>query len=412
MQLINLKSLLCVVLLSAPTGFAEAAEKRGDVDWRVRQVSANFSNKNEAAPIHFRQLQNLYPSRKLDSASGTSLPTAEKLLSIDRVSYRFDGQERRLRDYIEQRRVTGFLVLNNGEIAHESHYYGSNPHSRSILFSSTKSIVSLLVGIAVDRGMIKSVEDPIVDYLPELAGSAFDGASIKNVLQMTTSLYIEGADTGAGGEGRDIRAASAKSLAYGKGDLRGQPRTALRRPDRGHGETWEYLNTNTQALTVLIERVSGQKVSEFAEQYLWKKIGSEQPAYWLIDRNNEQEAIELGFGGFIAGLHDLGRLGMMVASEGQWAGEQVLSPEWIRASTTADNPAVRNLPSHTMMDYGYQWWIPQGDRGNLWRSVLVVSLSMPIQNTAWSLSKPVRIRNTNPRARKKRSHSIAPWSKH
>ncbi|WP_158681728.1 serine hydrolase domain-containing protein [Microbulbifer pacificus] len=339
------------------------AQAEQDRAWRFRQVAANFSFQNEAAPIHFRQLQNLYPNRKIESAHGAPLPLSKAPLETDLITYRYKDKESTLQEYLTRRRTTGFLVLKDGKIAHESYFYGNSERAASIIFSASKSVISLLVGIAFDQGLLKNVDDPITDYLPELKGSAFDGASIKNVLQMTTSLYIEGANHGVNEPGRDIRNATAISLAYGQGDLRTQPKTAKRKPGKMHGQTWEYLNTNTQALTVLVERVSGLTVSEFAAKHLWRRIGTEQQAFWLTDRTDDAQAIEHGYMGFIASLRDLGRLGMMLANEGRWEGQQVVSSQWLKESTTNDNPAVTSVSGHTIMDYGYQWWLPRGDAG-------------------------------------------------
>ncbi|SHE61819.1 hypothetical protein SAMN04487965_0281 [Microbulbifer donghaiensis] len=356
-----LKSLVLSLTMLAPIANAEPAT---EINWPVRQVAANFSHKNDAAPIHFRQLHTLYPSRKIaNSEAVSSLPVTRKQLKVADIRYDFDGKESIIGDYIDNRRLTGLLVIKDGKIVHESNYFGYEAASSRILFSTTKSIVSLLVGIAIDEGLINNVNEPLVKYLPELKGSGFDGASIKNVLQMTTALYFEGESAAAAGEGRDIRGATVRSLAFGNGGMRQQPKTAQHKPGAEHGEAWEYLNTNSQVLTVLLERVAGTTVAEFAQEKLWTKLGTEQPAYWLVDRRTDEDAMEHGWMGLVASLHDLGRIGLMVANEGKFNGHQIVSGDWLRESTTADNTAVRNLPHHKSTDYGYQWWIPHGDAG-------------------------------------------------
>nr|WP_241263176.1 serine hydrolase [Parahaliea mediterranea] len=254
-------------------------------------------------------------------------------------------------------------MLEDGSIRHQSHFFGYTADDPRILFSTTKSIVSLLVGIAIDDGLIKSVDDPVTVYLPELKDSGYAGATIKHVLQMTTAVHYPGEDSGAAGMGRDIRGVSARSLAFGAGGLREHPQHARAKPGVRHGDSWEYLNTNTQTLTVLLERVSGRTVSAYAEEKLWRKLGAEQPAYWLIDRYQDSGAIEHGWMGLIMTLHDMARIGLMVENGGYWNGQQIVSSSWVKASTTADNAAVRSLAGHRSTHYGYQWWMPEGDEG-------------------------------------------------
>jgi len=361
------RQLLAIGILSSVGLSQVQATQASEVNWRERQSMANFSSRNAAAPIHYQQLYKLYPSRTIETGEVIALHSSAKPLPtrlVKSLTYDYNAEERSIEDYMSDQRVTGLLVHKSGKVEHESYYYGANKDSKLIAFSTTKSIVSLLVGIAVDEGLIKSENELITDYLPELKGSGYQGATIKHILQMTTALAFPGEDKGASGQGRDIRGATVKSLAYGSGGLRRQPQNAKVKEGVEHGEAWEYLNTNTQTLAVLVERVSGQTVSDYLEEKLWKKIGAANSAHWLVDRYDEKDAMEHGWMGINATVRDYARIGLLMLNQGQARGEQVVSRQWLKASTTPDSAAVRSLSGHTSMGYGYQWWLPHGDSGD------------------------------------------------
>ena len=323
----------------------------------------NFSAKHEAAPINFRQLHKLFPSREIKSGPVNSLKLADKSMEFDALNFSHKGKKQALKDYLNDVRATSLLVIKDGNISHEQYFYGADQDSKFIVFSTTKSIVSLLVGIAVDEGLIKSVDDRLTDYLPELSQSGYVDATIKQVLQMTSALYFPGIDMTKGGAGRDMKKVSMESMSYGSGGLREHLRSVQANKDIAHGERWEYVNSNTQALAALVEKVSGMSVSDYMEAKLWKKIGAQASAHWLVDRYRDDQAMEHGWMGFIATVRDLGRLGLLVLHNGVVNGEQVVSEAWLKASVNTDNQAVQKIAADGFFSYGYQWWIPEGDKG-------------------------------------------------
>ncbi len=142
----------------------------------------------------YRHLGEIYYSRPVSRRAGAGeLPRGEP---IDVSTYDLRGTPRSLEDYFERARTTGFIVLKNGEIVFERYRLGADERSLFTSMSVAKSLVSTLVGFAIADGLIGSVDDPISDYLPELAGSGYDGVPIKAVLQMSSGVdFVEEYDS-------------------------------------------------------------------------------------------------------------------------------------------------------------------------------------------------------------------------
>ncbi len=354
-------ALACAPLLFAACAHAgePAVAAPSNQSWRLAQSQALMSPANPAAPYHFQQIHKLFPARVLQPAVTPSpLPPSEKKIEIASFAYSFDSAEKSATDYLATRKVTGLMMVRQGKVAFETYRYGATDKSTMIAFSTTKSIVSLLIGKLIEQGRLKSIDLLVTQLLPELAGSGYEGATVRHVLQMTTALEFPGEDKGAAGEGRDIRGAANRNFSMNDGGMRAQPALARPRTDRTHGQRWEYINTNTQVLALLVEKLSGMSVSAYAEKYLWQPIGAEAPAYWLVDNADIDKSFEHGWMGFNATVRDFSRVGLMMLNNGNWNGQQIIPADWVRASTTADNDAVRTLPGRGTMNYGLQWWMP------------------------------------------------------
>ncbi|KZY37080.1 hypothetical protein A3754_09045 [Alcanivorax sp. HI0083] len=324
----------------------------------IGEVARYFSTKTPDAAQHFRSAYQRFSATKL--APGNTVIELPEGQPLPPVSFSLKGQSASQEDYFASRKVSGFLVIKDGEIREETYRLGADRSSVFLINSMSKSVVSLLVGIAVDQGMIDDIDQPITEYLPELKESGFQGASIRDLLNMSTAVYFKGQSPDAAGEGRDIRPAAGASFACGA-SLRPYPGTALKKKGVEHGEKWEYINTNTQVLTMLVEKASGMTAAEFAETNLWSKIGAKSPAYWLTDQAKDAEPIEQGWMGMNARLRDLGRLGLMLTHDGKVAEMQVISPQWLSDSFSPDNAALETLEKQPLFGYSHQWWLPAGN---------------------------------------------------
>ncbi|MCY1272833.1 Beta-lactamase [compost metagenome] len=324
---------------------------------KLQVVARYFSSATPEAPENYRNAYKHYPSR-LVHASGQLSPLAQGV-PLGNVEFSYDGKSQRLDEFLAATRTSAFLVLQDGKVRNEQYFNGNGPDTPLLLNSMTKSVVSLLVGIALDQKLIASVDDPIIRYLPELKGSAYETATVRQVLDMTTAIAYPGQDPKASGRGRDIQAAAGKSFACGE-SLRPHPAGAQPAGDGKHGEHWLYANTNTQVLGALLERVSGMSVSTFMERNLWSRIGAEGDAYWLLDQSDDKTAIEQTWMGLNARLRDVGRIGQMVLQDGQWQGQQIVSKAWLEESAQPTAPFLQQLEARPAFGYSHQWFVPVG----------------------------------------------------
>ena len=272
------------------------------------------------------------------------------------VSYVVNGKPHTLDEYFTQNHVTGFLVLRDTTVVFERYFHGATAESRFVSQSISKSLVAVLVGIAADRGMVKSVNDPISRYLPELASGGYKDATVKNVLQMATGVgYSENYQDSTSGAAR-IGAA----LITGAQSFRDFAASMQPTPTPP-GTKFEYQSVNTQVLGMLVEKVTGKSLNEFASEALWQKLGAEREG-WFYRAKAQKDVC--AFACFNATLRDYGRFGLLMLNRGLSGGRRIVSEEWVRQSTTADAPYLE--PGTSLggrMGYGYQWWLPAGRPG-------------------------------------------------
>lgn len=271
------------------------------------------------------------------------------------VMYKFGGIEHSFDDYFRREYVTGFLVLHDNQIIFERYSHGANQDSRFVSQSVAKSILSILVGVAIDEGKIHSVSDPIVRYLPYLAKSGYRDVTLKEVLQMTTNVdYSE-----------DYR----KPTSLGAALLTGHPSfkdfaASLDPSATKPGTAFQYQSVNSQVLGLLLERVTGERLNIWAQDRLWKKIGARRDAFFY---ESTKQPDTCAFACFNATLRDYGRVGLMMLNKGELGGTRVVSESWVHNSTTPDAPFLMPKPAgangEPTTGYAYQWWIPYGGEG-------------------------------------------------
>ena len=268
------------------------------------------------------------------------------------LTYRFGGRDRSLTDLHHRTFTTAFVVLHRGVIVHEC-YPGAfaGPRSRMQLFSVSKSVTSILVGIALAEGAIGSVDDRVVAYRPDFAGTAYEETTVAELLTMTSGVGdLEAWDVPDSGIKRFEQA------VMGGGDLaavvRSAPRTAA------PGARFNYSTFDAQILGWVLEAATGQSLATYASQRLWRHLGADHDAYYWLTRGRPRTAI--GAGSFNATARDVARLGLLMADDGVTGGRQLVPPEWVRRCRGSGLPqlAVGALGPSGYAHYGYsnQWW--------------------------------------------------------
>ena len=307
------------------------------------------------------------------------------------VTYQFGGKEYSFDDYLRREDVTGFLVLHDNQIVVEHYSHGANQDSRFVSQSVAKSILSILVGAAVEAGKIHSVNDPLIRYLPYLSKSGYRDVTIKEALQMSTNVdYSE-----------DYR----KPTALGAALIRGRPSfrdyvASLGPSAIKPGSAFQYQSVNSQVLGLLLERVTGERLNLWTQDKLWKKIGAQRDAFFY---ESPKQADTCAFACFNATLRDYGRVGLMMLNKGQLGGKRVVSKSWVHYSTTPDAsylmpkpPGTNGLPT---TGYAYQWWIPYGNEGSfeaegIFGQMIYVNPTrhvVIVQTSAWPEATPGRL---------------------
>ena len=216
--------------------------------------------------------------------------------------------------------------------------------------------MSTLVGLATGEGMIQSLDDKISKYLPEVKGSAYEAATVRQVLEMSsgTSYSEEYEDPKS-----DI-AGFAATVSRNRGGLYDFCRSfkAARPP----GHEFYYATCDTEVLGTLIARVTGMPLSAYMAAKLWKPLGAEAAARWLLDQPGAAGR-EMAGGGLQVRLRDYGRFGLLFANRGEWHGRQLLPAGWMEEATRPHDPQVeygRLVPGYPL-GYGYQWWLFPGE---------------------------------------------------
>ncbi|MBC35732.1 MAG: serine hydrolase [Bacteroidetes bacterium] len=311
--------------------------------FKIEQITENFLNMNS-----------FIPSRELP-ASQNKYNWDLKKHFIFPDSFSLNDQKFEIQTYLDSSFTTGLLIVQNDSLAYEYYNLGhseSNPH---IAWSVSKSVLSALIGIAIEEGKIKSIEENIEVYVPELIGSGYEGVKIKDILQMSTGVrFVED----YGDMNSDI---NRWGRDFALGNSQDKFASSLEN-EREPGTYHHYVSINTHVLGMLLVRTTGMNISEYMSEKLWNPIGAEFGAYWLID----DSGMEMALGGLNACLRDFAKVGMLYLHEGNWQGQQLVPRAWIKASVTPDAshlmPGTRDNSAH-LFGYGYQWWIPEGNEG-------------------------------------------------
>jgi len=247
-------------------------------------------------------------------------------------------------DYVGRSATTAYLIIKNDTIIYENYYRGYDRSKISTFFSVTKSVTSLLVGIAVDEGHIKSVHDLVLDYIPELkdGDSRFQKLTIEHLLNMQAGLsFVESYTSPFKDMAR---------LCYGKNQLGFIEKLKF---EQEPGEMYDYNSATTAILGIVLERATQIPYAEYLEEKVWKPLGMEYDASMSLDDKKHRSA--KSYMGLNATAIDLAKIGRLYMNGGNWNGKQIVSKEWIDRSITP-NIAENHISGKKYKDYQYQWY--------------------------------------------------------
>lgn len=295
--------------------------------------------------LAFRSMDTLFTTRKVPhSGLPWQLNRADHPLDF---TYSFDGKTYRPQDFLDRTYTNALLIMKNGVIVSEIYRNYTNDRAHFIAWSATKSYIGTLIGIALAESRIKSLDDDISSYLPELKGGGYQGVTIRQVLEMRSGVdYQERYDfspTNPSLAARNHENALIKNVARFADTAR-----TIRRAHTP-GDFFAYKTLDTAVLGWLVERVAGETISAYMTRKIWEPIGAEADGFFIMD-GPPGVGREFTGAGFNAVLRDYARFGQMVLNGGEANGHRIVSSAWLKEATTSTFPA--NGP----MGYGYQWW--------------------------------------------------------
>lgn len=303
---------------------------------------------------NFRSMEHVFPTRPV--AAGGEIWSFDEAPRPLPDSYPYQGSDRSLATFLDDTVTTGFLVAVDGTIVHETYRLGAEATSRFTSWSVAKSVLSALIGIAIDEGHIGGLDDPLTQYIPELAGSGYDGVSIKDALTMSSGVAFD--------ETYDSFTSDVNQLfsALARGQEMVQVLAALER-ERPPGTYNNYISSDSIALGLALEAATGVPNEDYMSSRLWQPMGAEHSAHW----NTGRASGVLPFCCLNATLRDYARFGRLFLNAGARDGVQIVPRAWVRDATRPTAPHLEpgeNPASFWTFGYGYHWWVPEDPQGD------------------------------------------------
>ncbi len=237
--------------------------------------------------------------------------------------------------------TVSFVVIKNDTVKVEKHWEGYNDSSLVNSFSMAKSITGMLVGCALKDGLIKSVDEPVANYIDEFKVGDLQKITIKHLLTMSSGLAFK----------EDYSSMfSWPAEAYYGPDVNGLT-IKQSKPETEPGKIWFYKGGDTQLLGIILKKITGKPVAQYASEKLWKPLGAEQPAFWSLDEFGMEKVSCCWY----SNAKDFARIAKLMMNEGNWNGQQIIDSAYIKeALTPAD---LLDRKGNKSQQYGYQWWL-------------------------------------------------------
>lgn len=229
-------------------------------------------------------------------------------------------EEDEIEEFLEASKTTAFIIIKNDTIIYESYHNGFDRNQYMQVFSITKSFTATLTQIAIQEGYIKSVEQPIADFLPLFNDDEHKQIKIKHLLDMTSGFNFQDETT---------------LIRLGRTYYNNKVSEFIPKVGMKHtpGTFFAYSSFNSLLLGMCIEAATGQTYSEYLEEKLWQPLGMEFDGLMNITK---KDSIAQSFGGLSSNAIDLAKFGRLYLHNGNWNGEQLLSPEWVAETNDRD----------------------------------------------------------------------------
>lgn len=290
----------------------------------------------------YRNIDRLFPTHTI-KAGGHPYPLPKGDQQLGNVKFTQDGKAYDLYDFVALDSITAMLVIKDGKIVYETYQRGNTDKTRWMSMSMAKSITSTLAGAAIKDGLIKGLDSQVIDYVPELKGSAYDGVTLRNVLMMSSGVKWDEKYTDPKSDRRALLNAQISQKPRSAVELMSKlPRAAE------PGSVNNYSTGETQILGEVVRGAVKMPLADYLSQKIWAPFGMESDANWWLDSTN---GVEIGGSGISATLRDYGRFGLFFMNNGDINGQSILPEGWVKEATTP-----KQLKGGKPLDYGYMWW--------------------------------------------------------
>ncbi len=247
------------------------------------------------------------------------------------------------RDTLEKYQTIAYLIIQNDSIVYEEYWDNYSDTSRTNSFSAAKSIVSLMIGAAIDDGYINSVDQKVGDFIPEFKTPPNDVLRIKDLLTMSS---------GSNWDESYSNPISTTTQAYYGNNIT-ELVTQLKIVDTP-GKFFSYKSGDSQLLSLVLKNATGMTLSDYASKKLWQPLGAVQNALWSLDKENGDEKAYCCFN---SNARDFAKLGELVIKDGKINNQQLISAEYIKQATSPASYLINETDNLPIDFYGYQWWI-------------------------------------------------------
>lgn len=342
-----LLTLAGVSLIGAPQGHAEVKEAlygkaQGypfETGWPLRTNPANRVGASDG-----RGLVALFANKPVwMAASREPTPLVRQQLDFGLIH-----NPQRLMD---RHAILAMMLIKDGKVVSEKYQYGTSETSRFDSQSIAKTFTALVIGVALDRGEIRSLDDQMGDLVPRLKDSPIGAATVRQTLQMQCGHKFKWVDDGVDGSAGQYAAVLFASAEKGGKDLYAYMQTLEATTP---GKVFAYDPHCSDSLSMLITQVSAKPLRAYFEDHIWKKLKPFSTGAWLSPMRNPE--LTTGASSFYATLGDYGLLAQMVINGGSLHGRVIVPESWIQQMTT-DTVAVSREENENFMRYGYQTWV-------------------------------------------------------
>ena len=323
-----------------------------DLYTRVTVIGTLFSGEEQ-----YENLNRFYKFIDSSTLSPSSNPLnlkSSKTISLP-ASFNFNDAVIGTENFLKRTDTSALLILQNGRIQFEKYWLTGGENVQWMSMSVAKSFISALVGIAIRDGHINNIEEAISDYVPELKNSPYNNVRIKDVLQMSSGASWN--EDYSDPESDINRWAKIFALGGSFDEFIQTLSYDFKPGTRNH-----YNSMDTQALGMLVDRATGKTITNYMTEMLWHPMGASNEGYWLLD----SEGMEMAFAGLNITARDYAKFGELYRLDGRLNGQQIVPKSWVKDSITPDGPHLtpgNNPLSDYPLGYGYQWWVPGGDKG-------------------------------------------------